>query len=111
MYLYIELWNAKPEWLEFSEKERGDYMSQLGPAIEGLAKAGVEIVGWGVNDAETPYRGKYRYLAIWKMPNKDLVQQFEETVEQAGWHKYFEQINVRGGLLTPEAVIGNMIEL
>ena len=86
-------------------------MSQLGPAIEGLAKAGVEIVGWGVNDGETPYRGGYRYLAVWKMPNKDLVQQFEETVEQAGWHKYFEQIYVRGELLTPEATIGNMIKL
>lgn len=111
MYLYIELWNAKPAWLELSEKERGDYLSQLGPAIEGLAKAGVELVGWGINDSDTPYRGDYRYLAVWKMPSKDLVQQFEETVEQAGWHKYFEQINVRGELLTPEAVIGNMIEL
>ena len=111
MYLYIELWKAKQEWLDLSQKERGDYMSQLGPTIEGLAKAGVEIVGWGVNDAETPYRGDYRYLAVWKMPNKDLVQQFEETVEQAGWHKYFEQINVRGELLTPETVIGDLINL
>lgn len=111
MYLYVELWKAKPEWLGLSEKERGEYMSQLGPAIEGLAKSGVEIVGWGLNDAETPYRGDYPYLAVWKMPNKNLVQQFEETVEQAGWHKYFEQINVRGELLTPETVIENMIKL
>jgi hypothetical protein len=111
MYLYIELWKVKPEWLGLSEKERGDYMSQLGPAIEGLAKAGVEVVGWGLSDAETPYRGDYRYLAVWKMPNKDLVQQFEETVEQAGWQKYFEQINIRGELLTPEAAIGDMINL
>ncbi len=86
-------------------------MSQLGPIIEGLAKAGVEIVGWGVNDPETPYRGDYRYLAVWKIPDRELVQQFEETVEQGGWHKYFEQINVRGEILTPGTVIGNMISL
>ena len=111
MYLYIELWKARPAWMELSQEARGEYMSQLGPAIEDLAKAGVEIVGWGLNDAETPYRGDYSYLAVWKMPDKGLVRQFEETVEQAGWHKYFEQINVRGELLSPEAVIGSMIKL
>lgn len=111
MYLYVELWKVKPQWLALSQQERGEYMSKLGPAIEGLAKAGVEIVGWGLNDSETPYRGDYAYLAVWKMPNKELVHQFEETVEQAGWHEYFEQINLRGELLTPEAVIGDMINL
>ena len=111
MYLYIELWKAKSEWLELSQKEREEYMSQLGPAIEGLTKAGVEVVGWGLNDAETPYRGDYRYLAVWKMPDKELVRKFEEAVEQAGWHKYFEQINVRGELHTPETIIGDMITL
>jgi hypothetical protein len=110
MYLYIELWKAKPEWLALSQKERGEYMAQVGPAIEDLTKAGVEIVGWGLNDAETPYRGDYSYLAVWKMPDKELVEQFEKTVEQAGWHKYFKQINARGNLLTPEAAIGKMIK-
>ena len=111
MYLYVELWKAKSEWLELSQEERQEYMSQLGPAIESLAKAGVEIVGWATNDSETPYRGDYGYIAVWKMPDKGLVQQFEETVEQAGWYKYFDQINARGELGTPESVIGDMVNL
>ncbi len=45
------------------------------------------------------------------MPDKGLVQQFEETVEQAGWYKYFDQINARGELGTPESVIGDMVNL
>ena len=111
MYLYVELWKAKPEWLALSQQERGEYMSNVGPAIEELTKAGVEIVGWGLNDSDTPYRGEYTYLSVWKIPEKNLVQQFEEAVEQAGWHNYFEQINCRGELLTPETAIGNMISL
>ena len=105
MYLYIELWNA------LSQQEREEYMSQLAPAIEGLIKSGVEIVGWGFNDPQLPHRGNYRYLSVWKIPDKKLVEQFEEGVEQAGWHKYFEQINLRGELLTPEDVIGDMTRL
>lgn len=111
MHLYVELWKEKPEWLALSQQERQDYMANIGPAIEDLAKAGVEVVGWGLNDSETPHRGDYRYLAVWKMPDKALVERFERAVEQAGWHNYFEQINCRGELTTPETVIGDMLGL
>ena len=36
MYLYVELWKAKPEWLALSQQERGEYMANVGPAIDYL---------------------------------------------------------------------------
>jgi hypothetical protein len=111
MYLFVELWKAKPEWMALSQKDRQEYMAQVGAAIEELSKAGVEIAGWGLNDRDTSHRGDYTYFAAWKMPDKSVVKQFEETVEQAGWYNYFEQINGRGELISPETAIGHMIEL
>ena len=111
MYLYIELWKARPAWLALSQGERATYMAQLGPGIEGLLQAGIEIVGWAVSDADTPYRADYQYLAAWKMPDRSAVQLLEQTVAQAGWYGYFEQVNARGELVSPGVVIGDMVSL
>jgi hypothetical protein len=111
MYLYIELWNARPAWLALSQQERGAYMAQLAPAIGQLLSVGIEIVGWSLNDADTPYHSDYQYLAVWKIPDHSAVQLLETVVEQAGWHHYFEQVNARGLLQTPEPIIGHMIHL
>ncbi|MGQ9721554.1 MAG: DUF6616 family protein [Candidatus Jordarchaeum sp.] len=73
-YIYVELWKAKPAWLALSKKEREEYMSQLEPAIEEMAKAGIEIIGWALNDSDTPHRCDYSYIAFWKMPNKGACQ-------------------------------------
>ena len=36
MKTYIELWKAKTAWLELSPEARGEYMNQLGPAIQSI---------------------------------------------------------------------------
>jgi hypothetical protein len=111
MHLMIEVWNAKPAWLALSQEERGAYMANIGPAIEQLLGAGVEIVGWGSNDADTSNRANYQYFAVWKMPNKEIVNQFEQAVEQAGWYNYFDQYNLRGEIVPVEQVIGEHVAL
>ena len=111
MYLYVELWKPREAWMALSIQERSSYMSQLGPAMGDLMKAGVELIGWSLNDSETPYGADYRYIAVWKMPSQDAVRQFEQVVEQTGWHRYFEQVNARGKLVSPDPVIANMIKL
>jgi len=110
MHIFVELWNPRPEWLALSEKERGDYMQQVGAGMGELAAAGIEVVGWAVNDPDTSHRYGYQYLAVWKMPDASRVRLFEETVEQAGWYNYFEQVNARGTLATPEEVIGRIMK-
>jgi hypothetical protein len=111
MYLYVELWKPREAWMALPIQERSSYMSQLGPALGELTKAGVELIGWSLNDSETPYGADYRYLAVWRMPNQETVKQFEKVVEQSGWHRYFEQVNARGELVSPDLVIANMIGL
>jgi hypothetical protein len=32
-------------------------------------------------------------------------------VEQAGWYSYFEQVNARGAMSTPEEIIGQIMNL
>ncbi len=63
MYLYVELWNARPEWLALSESERQNYIAQVGPGIRKLNEAGIKLVGFASNDPDTPYRSDHRYLA------------------------------------------------
>lgn len=111
LYLYIELWKARPEWFVLSQQEREEFLSQAQHSIQGVTNAvGVEIV-FGFNDSETFNRADYRYVAVWKMPDKGLARQLEEAVEQSGWHQYFEQVNVGGQMSAPETIFSDMIKL
>ena len=76
-----------------------------------LDKAGIEVVSWAENDPDTSHRCGYQYLAVWKMPDEKAVKLFENTVEQAGWYNYFEQVNARGAMSTPEEIIGRIMNL
>lgn len=112
MHLYVELWNARPEWLALSIDERENYISKVGPGIKKLNEAGVELVGFALNDPDTPHRSDHRYLAVWKMPDgESQVNLLEETLEEAGWHEYFEQVNARGALVDPSVALRDMVQL
>ncbi|MDT0642118.1 DUF6616 family protein [Zunongwangia sp. F363] len=99
MYLYIELWNVTKEWMKLSKEERRAYFEKVGAGIQELSKAGVENVGWALNDEHTPYRSDYRYMAVWKMPSLEYVEKLEKAVADAGWHDYFNQVNARGQIV------------
>ena len=111
MYLYLELWNPTDAWLALSEDERNDYMEQVGPSIGQLTDAGVELIGFAMNDEDTPHRAAYRYLAAWTMPGREQVDLLEGILDEAGWHDYFEQVNGRGTLVAPEAALADMTQL
>lgn len=111
MINFIEIWNAKPAWLALSKEERGNYMNQVGGAIQGLLDQGVQILTWSKNDEETSKRVGYDYFAIWRFPSQEMAKGFEELVEGAGWYNYFEQVNVMGGEDTAENIIGHLIQL
>ncbi|MBZ9731150.1 nuclear transport factor 2 family protein [Salegentibacter sp. JZCK2] len=110
-HLYVELWNPKQAWLDLSTEERQSFFSKVGGEIEKLTGAGVEVLGFAVNDKETPNRSDHKYIAVWKMPSKDHVEMLENSVSQAGWYDYFEQVNARGELISPPAVLEDMIKL
>lgn len=111
MKTYIELWKAKDAWKEMSQEARGEYMTQLGPAIQDLIDNGVKIISWGVSDDDTFKKADYDFFGVWEFPDEAAVKSFEELVEGAGWYNYFDQINLSGSTSTPDVVIGKMIGL
>ncbi len=111
MYLYVELWKARPKWLELTAEQRGEYFEGVGSAIESLLEGGTELVGFALNDSDTPHRAGYRYIAVWKMADLDQVKALENSVESAGWHEYFKQENARGQIISPPDALEDMATL
>ena len=111
MQTFIELWSAKESWLKMTGEERSNYLTQIGPALQGLLEKGVEIICWSNNEKDTTHRADYDFFAVWKFPTIEIQKEFEALVEAAGWYNYFRQENVSGELSTPDAIIGKMIEL
>ncbi len=111
MQLYVELWNAKQPWLDLSPEERQSYFDKVGSEIKKLTDAGIEVVGFAINDEDTSHRSNHRYVAVWKMPSPDHVKMLEDSVSQAGWYKYFEQVNASGKLISPPEALEDMINL
>jgi hypothetical protein len=109
MITYIELWKSKSTWQNMSAEERGNYITALGPAIQQLMDAGVQIVSWGKNESSTFSKVDYDYFAVWTFPNIEMAQQFEKMVEGAGWYNYFDQVNAMGNATSPQEIMGDMI--
>lgn len=108
-HLYVELWTPKQAWLDLDQEERQGFFDHVGGELEKLGKEGVEILGFGLNDQETPHRSDHNYFAVWKMPSKDHVEMLEESVEGSGWYDYFEQVNARGKWMAPPVALEHMV--
>ena len=111
MKVFIELWKAKDAWKNLSLAERQEYVGQIGPVMEDMMSRGLEITAWGINEDETDHKSEYDFFAVSKMPNDELLKEFQSIVESVNWYDYFEQVNLSGSLISPEEVIGKMLEI
>jgi len=109
MHLYVELWSPRPAWLDLSPQQRQDYVAQVGPGIGHLEAAGVTLVGFAVADDDAPHDAGHRYLAAWTMPGPEQAELLERTLDEAGWHDLFEQVNARGAMRPPPEVLADMV--
>jgi hypothetical protein len=105
MFLYLELWNVRPAWLALAHDEREAFMARAGATVGELLAEGIEIVGWGMNEPTTVARAPYDFFAVWRMPSAELMDRFAQTVDALNWRTYFEQVDLRGALVMPDAVI------
>ena len=105
MYIYVELWRYRPAWLALSKDDRKSWMDRLLAGLQQQLDSGVEVVGFVANDADTPHSSGYDFLAVWKMPSKDIAVEFETFVEDVGLHEYYEQVNTRGQVMGMEEVV------
>jgi hypothetical protein len=111
MHLYIELFNAKDAWLELSPEQRGAYVQQVGTSMQGVLDAGAELVGSGASDPGTSHDAGFDFFAVWKLPNADVVREFEKGIERDRWYDYFEQINTSGELVDFASLAQQVMEL
>jgi len=111
MKVFIELWKAKGAWKALPLAERQAYAAQLGPVTQNFVDKGAVLEAWGMNTDETEYRAAYDLFAVTKFPSEALLKEFQDIVETAGWYAYFDQVNLSGSLMSPEEVVGNIIEI
>lgn len=109
MYLYLELWTARPAWRALSVEARKAYIDSIGPAIGQLLASGIELLGFSVVDQDTMLGSEHTYLGAWRMPSKELAVMLEQAVHGAGWHDYFVQVNARGAIMETSDVFAHMI--
>ena len=111
MYLYVELWKPRPEWNDLPREQRQEFLNQFVHGVKRMQKLDVELVGFSLCDEETPHNSEFRYIAVWKMPNLGHVHMLEKAVKKEGWANFFEIINVRGNLVSIDAVMKDMVRI
>jgi hypothetical protein len=112
MQLFIELFKAKPKWLAMSDNERGEYIARAGASMQQiLAEPGVELVGVGSADHAISLDAGYDFYAVWKLPDRQHVEMFENGIENDRWYDYFEQVNASGELADLDTMIQRLMTL
>ena len=111
-YIPTEIWKARRSWMALSVQDRGEFFEhKIGPLIGEMLEAGAEFLGCAINDNEGAERIDYRYMAVWKMPSRELSQRLESGAKAAGFLEYFEQVNFSGSMITPDIMNADMINL
>jgi hypothetical protein len=108
MYIYVELWKPRAAWHALGAAERRTFVDGIGPSVGQLTDDGIELVGFAVNDDDTEHRADYPWIAVWRMPTRELAVVLERAVIDFGFHEYFEQVNARGAIVAPDAVLAAM---
>ncbi len=109
MYLYVEMWKPRKTWDGLSREQRQEYLFQMSTGINKMVDSGIQLVGLALNDGDVPNDADYRYMAVWKMPNRGHVHMLEKAVRAEGWDNYFEIGNARGQIISVDEAIEDMV--
>lgn len=111
-YILTEIWNAKPSWLNLTESQRREYFdNEINPLLMGMVEKGAEILGCAINDNTGAERMNYQFMAVWKLPSKDLSDQLEAAAKEAGFLDYFDQVNFSGNIIPPPVLNESMVNV
>jgi len=111
-YILTEIWNAKRSWLDLPAEERVEFFeTKIGPLLGSLVGEGAEILACAVNDNTGSERMDYRYMAVWRLPDKAFSDRLEAVAKAAGFLEYFEQVNFSGNSIPPDVLNAHMIKL
>ena len=111
-YILTEIWKAKPAWLELSPEERRRFFDEkVHPFLGKMLEAGAEFLGCAINDNTGTERIDYRYMAVWKLPDKAFSDNLEAGAKEMGFLDYFDQANFSGSVIPPPVMNEDMIAL
>jgi hypothetical protein len=68
-----------------------------------------ELLGAGAANPKIGHHAGYDYFAVWRLPSPEVVEAFEQGIEDDGWYEYFEQVNASGESVGLEALMGRAI--
>ena len=111
MYLYVEMWNAKSEWLALDAAGRQAFMTKVDDLLNSLIGPDLKILGCALNDADMSPRADYRYVAVWQMSDKSQVSKVADGTARIGWYQYFDQVNMGGDLVGADDLVKEMMGL
>ncbi len=111
-YILTEIWNAKPAWQALPEAERRSFFDErINPFLGEMIAGGAEILGCAINNNDGEERIDFRYMAVWKLPDKAFSDRLEAGAKERGFLEYFDQVNLSGTLIPPPALNEDMIGL
>jgi hypothetical protein len=111
MYLYVEMWNAKPSWLGLSDDGRKAFMDNVDQWLGSVMSDDCQVYGACVNDGDTAPRAEYTYLVVWKLKDKSYVKTVADGTSRVGWYEYFDQVNIGGPQITADELVGAIMAL
>ena len=111
MYLYVEMWNAKHEWLSLDAAGRKDFMDKVNALLGSLIGPDMKLTACALNDGDTTPRADFRYIAVWSLTDKKQVARIADGTAQIGWYKYFNQVNIGGDAVDAEVLTNEMLTL
>ena len=111
MHVFIELWSVKPSWSALSPASRQQFMANMarltGPIIE---KESIEVLGWGFSDPTVEQAEPHRFFGVWRAARAESLVALRKAIAEGGWYGHFDQVNVTGELLSPDAIVKHHIE-
>ncbi|MFE4540336.1 DUF6616 family protein [Streptomyces scopuliridis] len=111
MHAFLELWHAKPEWLNLPRHERESFLADVAGSMAQLDALGAESIGWGTAAPIDDKDAGYPFFAVWRVPSAAVATRFSQELEAAGWYTYFDQVNVVGELRSPGDILKIISEL
>ena len=111
MYLYVEMWNAKPSWLGLNDCDRQAFMTGVDQFLAKDMSDDCRVIGTCVNDGGTAPRAPYTYLVVWEMKDASYVREIADGTARTGWYEYFDQVNIGGPQLTADELVTQLMGL
>jgi hypothetical protein len=103
--LLVEMWESRSGgWEKLTKQERQNIIGQIQEGVGQLINQGLKSLGFFINDPdEGKYREHWRFVAVWELPSKELLDKMLPQVEELpGWFDVMNEKRVWGKIQTPD---------